>query len=250
MKDAVLPVPALCWVQTTYNETRQLGYLEEKGFIYQQEGIQPFYNAATSPSLMALPASNPRCLQRGQEESGFTLQRLAAWNPLVQAGLVCCAPGAPELCLPGHTLTLVSWQPPSWHPWFGCQWKELWSRSQGVTGLEEPRDHSALWSHFTYEETDRVGHELRVIRGYIAWATPTQDFEQLNVLSSRKFLGCYHCMWLLSPSESLLQWMVNIFLSQDNLVLVTESCLTLCNPMDCSPPSSSIHWILQARILA
>ena len=29
-----------------------------------------------------------------------------------------------------------------------------------------------------------------------------------------------------------------------------QSCLTLCNPMDCSPPGSSVHGILQARILA
>ena len=28
-------------------------------------------------------------------------------------------------------------------------------------------------------------------------------------------------------------------------VKVTQSCLTLCNPMDCSPPGSSIHGILQ-----
>ena len=28
-----------------------------------------------------------------------------------------------------------------------------------------------------------------------------------------------------------------------------QSCLTLCNPMDCSRPGSSIHGILQARIL-
>ena len=28
-----------------------------------------------------------------------------------------------------------------------------------------------------------------------------------------------------------------------------QSCLTLCNPMDCSLPCSSVHWILQARIL-
>ena len=32
-------------------------------------------------------------------------------------------------------------------------------------------------------------------------------------------------------------------------VLVTQSCLTLCNPMDCSLPGSSVHGILQARIL-
>ena len=32
-------------------------------------------------------------------------------------------------------------------------------------------------------------------------------------------------------------------------VLVSQSCLTLCNPMDCSPPDSSVHRILQARLL-
>ena len=30
---------------------------------------------------------------------------------------------------------------------------------------------------------------------------------------------------------------------------VIQSCLTLCNPMDCSPPGSSVHGISQARIL-
>ena len=28
-----------------------------------------------------------------------------------------------------------------------------------------------------------------------------------------------------------------------------QSCLNLCNPMDCSPPGSSVHGILQTRIL-
>ena len=32
-------------------------------------------------------------------------------------------------------------------------------------------------------------------------------------------------------------------------VLVAQSCLTLCNLMDCNPPGSSVHGILQARIL-
>ena len=30
---------------------------------------------------------------------------------------------------------------------------------------------------------------------------------------------------------------------------VAQSCPTLCDPMDCSPPGSSIHGILQARTL-
>ena len=32
-------------------------------------------------------------------------------------------------------------------------------------------------------------------------------------------------------------------------VLVTQSCPTLCHPMDCSPPGSSVLGVLQARIL-
>ena len=32
-------------------------------------------------------------------------------------------------------------------------------------------------------------------------------------------------------------------------VLVAWSCPTLCCPMDCSPPGSSVHGILQARIV-
>ena len=30
---------------------------------------------------------------------------------------------------------------------------------------------------------------------------------------------------------------------------VAQSCPTLSDPMDCSPPGSSIHWIFQARVL-
>ena len=32
-------------------------------------------------------------------------------------------------------------------------------------------------------------------------------------------------------------------------VLVAQSCPTLCDTMDCSPSGSSVHGILQARIL-
>ena len=32
-------------------------------------------------------------------------------------------------------------------------------------------------------------------------------------------------------------------------VLITQLCLILCDPMDCSPPGSSIYGILQVRLL-
>ena len=41
----------------------------------------------------------------------------------------------------------------------------------------------------------------------------------------------------------------NTNVSQKSESEVTQLCLTLCNPVDCSPPGSSIHGILQARIL-
>ena len=34
-----------------------------------------------------------------------------------------------------------------------------------------------------------------------------------------------------------------------SIMLVTQSCPTLCSPMDCSLPGSPVHGILQARIL-
>ena len=43
--------------------------------------------------------------------------------------------------------------------------------------------------------------------------------------------------WLISWSK----WKVK--------VKVAQWCLTLCNPMDCNLPGSSVHGILQARIL-
>ena len=61
-----------------------------------------------------------------------------------------------------------------------------------------------------------------------------------------KLLWCGQCY------RSLTAGLLNSFswLSKDGVkVLVALSCPTLCDPMDHSPPGSSIHGILQARIL-
>ena len=41
----------------------------------------------------------------------------------------------------------------------------------------------------------------------------------------------------------------SILVVTDLMAEFAESCPTLCDPMDCSPPGSSVHGILQARIL-
>ena len=42
---------------------------------------------------------------------------------------------------------------------------------------------------------------------------------------------------------------LNSYMQQCVRVLVAQLCPTLCDPMDCSSPGSSVHGISQARIL-
>ena len=50
-------------------------------------------------------------------------------------------------------------------------------------------------------------------------------------------------------SNSALEKSDKHYLSQVIKVLVAQSCLTLCDPVGCSSPGSSVHGISQARIL-
>ena len=45
------------------------------------------------------------------------------------------------------------------------------------------------------------------------------------------------------------QMVKNLTVIRENKKKVAQSYPTLCDPMDCSPPMSSVHGILQARIL-
>ena len=51
-------------------------------------------------------------------------------------------------------------------------------------------------------------------------------------------------MWIFSHTKQF-----SDFPDTNCVYLVTQSCPTLCNPMGCSPPGSSVNGILQARIL-
>ena len=55
-----------------------------------------------------------------------------------------------------------------------------------------------------------------------------------------------HNTMYVSVNWSLVQINISFLVSW---VIVTQLCPTLCNSMDCSLPSSSVHGILQARIL-
>ena len=75
--------------------------------------------------------------------------------------------------------------------------------------------------------------------------------------------SCLSCRWGPWDSEKLhvggfsgekvagvgAQLCINPHSSSYLKVLVTQSCPTLCDPMDCGLPGSSVHGIFQARIL-
>ena len=67
-------------------------------------------------------------------------------------------------------------------------------------------------------------HEFKLHR-----ATYVKIFPTINSM-------LLHELWLVESTDAV-------------FVSVTQLCLALCNPMDCSPPGSSIHGTLQARIL-
>ena len=66
----------------------------------------------------------------------------------------------------------------------------------------------------------------------------------MHVLSVSHSLNIWKLFYQQQISEASLPR-----LSEKNLKSLTQSCPTLCNPVDCSPPGSSVHGILQARIL-
>ena len=77
-------------------------------------------------------------------------------------------------------------------------------------------------------------------------------------LSSNSLLYFYASgILLLIPSSIFLISVIILFISVcvsfstsgKVKILVAQSCLTLCDPIDCSLPGSYVHWITQARIL-
>ena len=78
-----------------------------------------------------------------------------------------------------------------------------------------------------------------------AWLQLTSGFP-VSVYGIYSFLS-FQCMWVCLPgTDSLKQ---GCMWSQDVSNCACMLSLFVCDPMDCSPSSSSVHGILQTRIL-
>ena len=83
----------------------------------------------------------------------------------------------------------------------------------------------------------------------------TQPQKRSNSIFNTDRPRDYHTKWSKSERQILydITYMWNLKYETDKERKkesdVAQSCLTLCNPMDCSLPGLSIHGVLQARIL-
>ena len=79
------------------------------------------------------------------------------------------------------------------------------------------------------------------------------------------FIPCFKTNYHLHIQTHIINWLFDIHLNDSQLLqiqyhsgispricccLVPKLCPTVCNPMDCSPPGSSVHGISQGRMLA
>ena len=112
----------------------------------------------------------------------------------------------------------------------------------------------------------KIEGKRRGDRGWDGWMTSSAQWAWVWTNSGRQWrtgnpgmlqsMGCQRLIhdWVTEQQNLLL---TEIFLSKASLklfilywkMLVAKSCPTLCDPMDCSPPGSSVHGILQERIL-
>ena len=68
-----------------------------------------------------------------------------------------------------------------------------------------------------------------------------ESYSALNKISS------FAVMWM--DLDSVIQTEINQKNKYGMCVKLIQSCPSVCDPVDCSPPGSSVHGILQARIL-
>ena len=75
---------------------------------------------------------------------------------------------------------------------------------------------------------------------------PKDNFEILNSMKKWYSKLLYTSVSLISSSTISL--CIQMTCAQSSCSVI-RSCPTFCNPMDCSPPGSSVHGISQARVL-
>ena len=97
---------------------------------------------------------------------------------------------------------------------------------------------------------DPLEKEIATHSSILAWRIPwTEEPGGLQSMGSQRVRhnSTHHAFTVIYRKYSIVGMI--LFILSLYCCLVTESCLTLCNPMDCRLPGSSVHGISQAGIL-
>ena len=113
--------------------------------------------------------------------------------------------------------------------WATLNKNKMWWGSQKVVKVGTP-DHLHTWKDKEWESWFQN----------LVWVA-TWDRSLMGHWSTVEELGDLSCC--------LNQDLLSVCVCVCVCVIVTQVCPTLCNPMDCNPPGSSVNGILQARIL-
>ena len=80
--------------------------------------------------------------------------------------------------------------------------------------------------------------------GTLLGAGETNELRRLSTIP-----GCWARKGTMSAADIENRSNTQIYFTFCCNCLVAQLCSTLCNPLDCNPPGSSVHGILQTRIL-
>ena len=87
--------------------------------------------------------------------------------------------------------------------------------------------------------SSQLERQLSIQHEHRSWSTSTCTSLHLSFV----YRTHHFSLW---PTRSILSFLLLLLLATQ---LSLQSCLTLCDPMDCSPPGSAVPGILQARTL-
>ena len=94
-------------------------------------------------------------------------------------------------------------------------------------------DHHGLITCSSSASSPQKDLNILVITVLKNWTVTNYNAIQLSIFNEREK----------TETQTYHAWQMEVY------AVVTQECPTLWDPMDCSPPGSLVHWIVQARIL-
>ena len=138
------------------------------------------------------------------------------------------------------------------------QWKSIsknWWHCSNKSFSLKPLNLSFLVSIFILNKETHQNKDIKVSEVFFSYFTAYHILTDYSTECAFLCVFFFLAIHLFSKRDCTNSHCITSFFRTDTYCLsncqgeVAQSCPTLCNPVDCSLPGSSVHGILQARIL-